>query len=333
MSRSFALRLLETFFRRWLLCILPLLLLTALGVLSVASSKGKYVASSIMYVESETLLTRLTGAGTNTNNVYQTPAQSANDRLRSLLGTDGFIKTVADKAKLNDAVASGVLTLGDIRAAIGTSPSSANTLRIAVAYDDPTVAFNLATATQPAFVDWVVSTSLSDSETAEDFLQTLSETYQKTLITAQEALSTYLRAHPDPVIGTRSTADATQLSRLTTAVTEAGARYADTVGKAESARLASAQARSDVSGRLRLVDEPKFPTATTASLKTKVVQFGLFLVLGLMLSTAVIFINTLADRSIRLAGEVRDNLRVPLLAIIPESSEARLRLPKASPSA
>ena len=333
MSRSFALRLLETFFRRWLLCLLPLVLLMALGVASVASTKGKYVAASIMYVESETLLTKLTGAGATTTNGYQTPAQSANDRLRSLLGTDGFVRTVAEKANLAGAVDSGLITLGQIRSSIGTAPSSANTLRIGVANTDPTVAFNLATAVVPAFVDWVVQTSLSDSEVAEEFLTTLANSYKTALNTAQNALNSYLGTHPDPVIGIRPTAELNEIARLTGTMTDAQSRYTETLGKAENARLASAQTRSDVSGRLRLVDAPKYPTVTDASLKGKVVQFALFLVLGTMLSAAVVFLNTLADKSIRLADEVRENLGVPLLAVIPESSTSRLRPWKATANA
>jgi hypothetical protein len=306
----------------------------ALGVASVASSHGKYVAQSIMYVESETLLTKLTGAGATINNGYQTPAQAANDRLQSLLGTDGFVRTVAVRAKLTEAVDTGLISLGQIRASIGTAPSSANTLHIAVSNVDPTIAFNVATATVPAFVDWVVQTSLSDSETAETFLQARADEYKVLLTQAQAAVEAYVKAHPDPVVvGARPTTEITELARLNTAVTDAAKVYSDTLGKAESARLASAQTRSDVEGRLRLVDSPKYPTATDASLKGKVVQFGLFLVLGLMLSTAVVFLTTLADKSVRLADEVRLNLGVPLLAIVPDSRESRLRLWKSAANA
>ena len=59
MSRSFALRLLETFFRRWFLCLLPALLLIGVGVESVATAQSKYVSKGVLYVESETLLSKL----------------------------------------------------------------------------------------------------------------------------------------------------------------------------------------------------------------------------------------------------------------------------------
>jgi capsular polysaccharide biosynthesis protein len=317
-----------------LLCVLPLLLLCALGVLSVATTKGKYVAQSIMYVENDTLLQRLTGAGATTNNGYQTPAQSANDRLNSLIGTDGFLRTVADKAKLTDAVNGGLISLAQIRSSIGSGPSSANTLKIGVAYDDPTVAFNLATAMVPAFVDWVVSSSLSESETAIEFLQARADEYNKALADARAAQSAYVAKFPDPASnGTRPSDQVAALAQLDAAVKDALDRYTATVGQLEAARLASAQARSNVEGRLRLVDSPKFPSTTTGSLKSKVMQFGLFFVLGAMLSTAAVFITTLADKTIRFGGEVRDDLGVPLLAIIPDSPASQIRLAKGTTNA
>ena len=70
MSRPFVLRLLETFFRRWWLYMLPAVLLVAVGAQSVVTAKKEYVSKGVLYVESETLLSKLTGSDPATNNGF-----------------------------------------------------------------------------------------------------------------------------------------------------------------------------------------------------------------------------------------------------------------------
>ena len=108
MSRSFALRLLETFFRRWWLCLIPVVLLTGLGLASATSAKSEYFSHGVLYVESQTLLSKLTGTDSGANSAYLTPAQDADARLSSLIGTDEFIRSVIDRSGLSDAVNAGL---------------------------------------------------------------------------------------------------------------------------------------------------------------------------------------------------------------------------------
>jgi hypothetical protein len=294
-----------------------------LGVQSVATAKKEYFSKGVLYVESETLLSRLTGADKAQNNGYQTPAQAANTRLTSLLGTDEFIRSIADSAGLTDLVDSGFLTLDSVRASIGTSASSPNTLRVSGLNGDPQIAFRVARATIDSFIQWVIDASLSDSATAEKFLQALAETYKADVITTKAALDAFTAAHPEPAIGTRPATEQIEFTRLNGEYSTAQTRYQSTLGKAEDARLASAQTRSNVAGRLRLVDEPVIPTVSTLSRKKLALQFGMFLLLGLALSAAAVFVGTVTDKSFRSPEEIRDRLGVPLLAVIPESRRSR----------
>jgi hypothetical protein len=319
-SRSFALRLLETFFRRWLLCLLPALLLITVGIESTVTAKNTYVSKGVLYVESETLLSKLTGTGPATNNGYLTPAQDASTRLNSLIGTDEFIHSIVDRAGLTDLVNSGVLTIDQVRSSVGTTPSSPNTLQVGSSNVDPQVAFRLATATIDSFIQWVIDANLSDSTTAEQFLQQLADTYETDVQTTQAALNKFLASHVEPPIGVaRPAADQIQLSQLQSDFNAAQSRYTGTLSKAEDARLASAQTRSNVAGRLRLVDKPTVSSASTLTKKKIVLRFALFLALGLALSAVAVFVGTVTDKSFRSPEEIRQRLGVPLLAVVPES--------------
>ena len=325
MSRFFALRLLESFFRRWILCLLPLVLLCALGVLSVMGKSKEYRSEGVLYVESETLLSKLTAVGTGGTNSFSTPAQTTSERVSSLLQTDDFIDSVIERGGLKDSVTNGLLTRENARASISVSPGGANTLRITSTNADPAVAFKLASATIDGFIDWIITASLRDSDAAETFLQDLASQYKTSADQARAALSAYLKAHPDPSVGSRSTEDTLEISRLSDAVTAEQAKYTATVAKAEDARLASAQTRSDVAGRLRLVDTPTFPVAPTSSRRKQIMQIAMFVILGLMLSGAAVVAGALADRSIRQPGELPERLGIPMLAMLPDGGRPVMR--------
>jgi hypothetical protein len=323
-SRSFALRLVETFFRRWFLCLMPALLLIVVGAQSAANAKKEYVSKGVLYVESETLLSRLTGADP-ANNGFQTPAQAANTRLSSLLGTDEFVRSVSDRAGLTDLVNGGILSLDGVRGSIGTTPSSPNTLHIAGAHADPQIAFRLATATIDSFIQWVIDRSLTDSAAAEKFFQEQAATYKVDRDTTQAALQQFLKVNPEPLVGTRTADKEFELSRLATEAAAAEKRYTDTLGKADDARLASAQTRSNVAGRLRLVDAPTVSAVSTLTKKKLVIQFAMFMILGFALSAGVVFVGTVTDKSFRSPEEIRQRLGVQLLAVVPESRRSRGR--------
>ena len=321
MSRSFALRLLETFFHRWWLCLLPAVLLVGLGAASVATAKSNYLSQGVMYVESQTLLSKLTGTDNNAaNNAFLTPAQDANARLTSLIGTDEFINSIVDRAGLTDSVKAGLLTVIQIRRSIAVSSLSANTLRVSGSSLDPQVSYRLAQGTIDSFTQWVIDASITDSTTAEQFLNSLAQTYKTDLQVANDNLQKYLQAHPEPaLVGSRPASETIAITGLTGEVTDANSRYTSTLSKAEDARLTSAQTRSNVAGRLRLVDAPKVPPASTSSRKKTIVRMGLFSILGLALSAVAVFVGTVTDKTFRSPEEIRQRLGVPLLAVVPES--------------
>jgi hypothetical protein len=216
------------------------------------------------------------------------------------------------------------LSLDQVRGSIGTNPSSANTLHVSGSSRDPQVAARVARATIDGFIQWVIDASISDSTAAEKFLNELAESYKRDCDAASAALEKFLLANPQPVVGTLPADKLSELARLQSEVETVGDRYHTTLSKAEDARLNSAQARSNVEGRLRLVDAPTVPTTSTFSRVKLVMQLALFTFLGVALSGVAVFVGTITNKSLRTADEIRDRLGVPLLAIIPESRFAAM---------
>src|SRR4051812_28407061 len=90
-SRSLLLRLLENFFRRWYLYLIPIVLLAALGVMQVSGKKKAFQSVGTFNVESSTVLSSLSGQ-TDQNFGWDTPAGATSKRIGSMFQTDQFIK-------------------------------------------------------------------------------------------------------------------------------------------------------------------------------------------------------------------------------------------------
>jgi uncharacterized protein involved in exopolysaccharide biosynthesis len=294
-------------------------LLIGAGVASVANTQSNYLSRGVLYVESQTLLSKLTGTDTGAN-TFLTPAQDASSRLNSLLGTDDFVRSIIERAGLKTAVDSGLLSIDQVRGSIGTNPASANTLHVSGSSRDPQVAARVAKATIDGFIQWVIDASISDSTRAEKFLNDLAQAYKTDLDASSAALDKFTLANPEP----RSADRTSEFQRLQSEVDTARDRYQTTLSKAEDARLNREQARGNVEGRLRLVDAPTIPTTSTFSRVKLVMQVALFAFLGVALSGVAVFVGTITNKSLRSADEIRDRLGVPLLAMIPESRFAAM---------
>jgi uncharacterized protein involved in exopolysaccharide biosynthesis len=315
-SRSLLMRLLESFFRRWWLYLVPVLLLAVVGAATVAGAKGSFKSIGTFNVESSTVLSTLSG---NTQNFgFDTPAVATTKRINSMLQTDSFVKDIATKANLDGALTSGQITLGQIRSSLGTAANGANLVQVVASYRDPVVAQQLAKATIDAFVQGVIDSASSQGTAAVTFFSGQLKTDQATVDQARQALDDYQGSHPAPAIGTRPVDEQSQINRLSDAVTQAQAGYNTTLSKSQDAQLTIEQTKADVGNQLSLVDSPALPTAPESKLKSSILSFATFVALGILLSAGAVFVGTLFDHSLRTVGEVRERLGVPALAVVPD---------------
>jgi hypothetical protein len=81
--------------------------------------------------------------------------------------------------------------------------------------------------------------------------------------------------------------------------------------------------------RLRLIDAPVVPTAPEAKMKTMIMSFATFLILGLMLTIGAVVVATVLNHTILSAADVQERLGIRLLAVVPEGGGGTMRIAKA----
>jgi uncharacterized protein involved in exopolysaccharide biosynthesis len=318
--RYMMLRLLETFFRRWWLYLVPVVLLAGFGFMSVSGAKPKFQSTGTLNVENTTVLSSLSDNQNNGSFGFDTPAQATAKKINSLLGTDQFIGKVVTAAGLDQAVKSGALTYDKLRSSVGAADAGQTFVKVTATMPNPTDAQNLATATMNSFVQGVVDSQVAQSQAAESFFAGLLDSYQADADAARQKLDAYLKANPGPVTGTRPDDQAAEVARLDADVTQAESRYNSALSKSEDARLSTEQTRADINQRLEVVDTPLLPTAPLARMKAAVFGFATFLIIGVILTSAAVVVGAMLDHSVRFPSDVRERLGVRVLAVVPEGS-------------
>ncbi len=326
-SRYMVVRMLDSFFRRWWLYLIPVVLLVGLGASKVAAAKSTYVASGTVNVASSTLLSTLSDVRGNPSYGYDTPATATGKQLNALVQTDQFVRDVAATAGLNGQLSSGLITLDQVRAAVTSFAAGPNVLKVSATYADPATAQKLATATINRYIEMVLGSEVSDSTAAQSFYSQLAAKYKSEVTTARQRLEDYFAAHPSTPGKPRPDQEISDLSNLNSNATQAENRYNQAVGKSEDAQSSIQQVKSDINQRLRIVDAPQ-AGIKQAQLKKSLLSFGMFFLIGLLLTLGMVVIATVLDRSVRNAVDVRDRLGLRLLATIPDVGSSLAARPK-----
>jgi uncharacterized protein involved in exopolysaccharide biosynthesis len=318
-TRALLLRLAESFFRHPILCLLPLVAFAAIGVLNVTSTSEKFVSAGIVNVSSDTLLSDLTELGGQDGFTWETPASITSRNINELLSTEQFTRNVAERAELLAAVDTGTLQLGAMRSWISAFPVGDNLVKVQVSTDDPALSARLALATIDGFVDWVIDGDIAESSAAEDFFDEQVQTYETDVAAARAALDEYLRANPVDEEDSRPAEQQVEVDRLTADVVSAEARLDNALASIETARLATAQARSDVGQRLRLVDTPQVPVFPESSRRQDAMMLAFYVVAGAIFSIGAVVLGASLDRSIRTADDAERQLQLEVLAVVPDA--------------
>lgn len=321
MQLVFVSRLLEAFFRRWWLYLLPVIIFGALGVASVGQRTTNYWSVGVVRVSGQSILSDLTQIGDTNQLGFETPAEYTSREINAVLGTDLFVESVIERAGIVDAVESGVLTYDDLRKSIWASSGSDLLVEVNATSYDPELARRLAASTIDSYLQWQIDDSVTASSDAAQFFETLLGSYQERYDTAADELEQYLAEHPGPSdLELRPVDEQFAIAQLTSAVTRADEQLSSALQSLADARLATAQTETDVTLRMRTIDEPQLPTQPVARKVQDVTTVAVMLILGSIVSAVLVAVAALLDRSVRYADEAEDRLELPVLAVIPNSS-------------
>lgn len=320
-GRRFWYRLIERFFQRRVLFLLPVILLTGLGVMSVSRGQSEYKSVGVLNVSTGSLLGELSSVRGSQTFSYETPAATEARQINELLRTDVFVQIVAEAADLGDSLASGALTLDDIRLTTFAQADGDTLLAVTSTAPSSQGAYRLVTAAIDSYVDWRLQLAISDSSAAEKFYVDLLTSQGKRVDIAQKALNDYLIGNPEPPApAVRDVEETLEIRRLDDALTRAQDQYDTWQGGAEQARLETQRAKSESDQRLRVVDPPQIPSNPEPALKKNIITMTIFIILGLMVAAACLILSTLADRKIRSQDDLESIPGLEVVGVIPRIS-------------
>jgi len=322
-SRQAILRLTDTFFRRWWLYALPVVVLAGVGFMSVKDTKDVYRSAGSINVQSTSLLDTLDGTPSDPGFGYETPAAATASSINSLIGTDAFVEEIAKAAGFDAASVSSPYVMLEIRTSVGAYPAGRTLVKVAASNDDPVMAQRLALATMTAFTESVINGEVQESLVAVDVLTKRQEGYQTAVDQANQALTDYVTEN-GVVLGNLLPPDQqAEVARLTSAITRAEDRLFGTQTNLETAQLDLERTESSVTQRLRIIDSPRTPLGPESKLKQMVLTFAMFVFIGLLLGFGGIAVGTLLDHTVRFPGDVNDRLGQRVLAIVPKEGSRR----------
>lgn len=321
MARLIILRLLESYFRhRWLYLLPAVLMLGVAAVYYLVIAEPVYIVRGVVYVQRDTLLSSLITVREEPFTA-STPAQATADEVDELLQTDAFIRSLIEETDLEPRMSLGRSevqdTIKDVRDAVWVEPQGNNQLEVAAAHEDPDVAYQLASALVDRYVQWRINAEHKESATATAFFEDLITTYRSELETVRGELESYLEAHPEPFFGERPPNEQLEIRRLESDINLAQSRLAAVLDKEENARLATAQAESNVRNAYFLVDAPAPPVESAFSLRTLARNLIIFGGVGLLLSLLGIVGGAVLDRAPRFPLDVEIPTGLPVLAMVP----------------
>jgi hypothetical protein len=320
MVRLVLLRLLESYFRRPILTLLPILLFSVLGILYLLNQEPVYLANGKLRVEDQ-ISVQTIGGISDGGFSWTTLAQQTVNQFENLTATDAFIRAVISQTDLEAELLTFDGTEGEfydqVREDLWAAPIGEDQFGVVGRSTNPEIATQLVVASIESFLQWNINTELKDSNVAVDFYAQQVSDYLNEFEQRQGELREFLRAHPEPDRGERPAIEQLEINRLQALADDAAKRYTNARDSEERAKLQAAQTESAVRVKYTLVDAPNIPEDSEDSLTQKATTLIIFGVLGGLITLGWIVGSALLDRTFRYPIDVRSGLELPVLAAIP----------------
>lgn len=317
-AAAFWWRLLDNLFRRIVWFLLPVLALTAVGVMQAGKTLELFESSGTMSATSNPLVpdqqTTVTGA-----QFWETPAEATSRTINEQLRTDAFLLDVATRAGVAEAVEANVITLEVVRESVWAVDDGNSLVKVNATWADPTTAFALANGVIDTYFDFVASTVASDATEAEAFYMEQQPIYETRLAQAQADLDAFVASVTAPGADEQvQVVTDLQLSRLTAAVAAAETELAELETNIENAQLEVTLSRSEAGRSLTVIDAPAVPSnpeSTIVQRAATVISFGL---LGAVISLAILLLTTMFDKSVVSPADLAELKYVGSITVVPE---------------
>jgi bacterioferritin (cytochrome b1) len=320
---DFTERLVDGFFRRWVLYILPVAMFVAIGVYAAGNITADYGSYARLSATSNPYLEQPTIRGTEIA-FYESPADGTARLINEQLRTDAFIDDVASRADLTEAIAAGVITRVDIRNQLGASGAGQNTLQVNARWSDPETAFRLVDGTIQGYREYLARLAAADSLEAVEFWTEQKDEATEEVQAAEDALAAYIaQLPPDPENQSRPTEQVLEIQRLNASVDRALEAERDAQNTIDEARLTANQAASTSTRQLSVIDAPEIATAPEPVRRDKITAIAMFTLLGVLIALAALVLSTVADRAVRTRSQLAHTAGIGSVVVVPRIKQLR----------
>jgi uncharacterized protein involved in exopolysaccharide biosynthesis len=310
------LNILEAFFRRPWLHLIPLILMVGVGISSVINMSKEYTSGGSLRATSGSVISDVTESANQTSFGFESPASATAREINELLRTEAFVTLVAERSEIPLVEGQEALLKAIISASTSAFADGDQLVRVTATTDRPDLSELLATATIETFVQFKLDDTLQGTREAEQLLQQREQDDREAVTEAQTNLRNFYTQNgitdPEDVTAEQSLA----IAQLESELARAEARLTRTLDDLDQAESATTSARAEINQRFRQVGAPGTGVAEPVVRKA-ILTMAVFVVLGIVLSLALVLVTATLDRTIRVPNDITAKYGLDVLAVVP----------------
>ncbi len=322
-AKAFSLRAMEILFRHRVMFLLPIIALTAVGVLQASQVSPTYHAGAALSTATNPLLEDQQVRGVTIER-FESPAEGTSRIIDEQLRTDAFVEEIAERVGLSEALEADLIDYDTIRENVSTSAGGSSLLSIEATWGDAVTAYQLVNGVVDTYLEYLADTVASDSSEAVAFYEGIRDGALEDRATRQDELERYLNTLP-AIESERDRPIAVQLyiDELTGQIDDADERVAEAERRIDEADLSVLQSRSNAGRSVQLIDEPTVPTAPEAALPQRVMAVGGTFIIGVMIAIGALLFVTVLDRSVSAPEDLTALPAISLVVLVPPTARGR----------
>jgi uncharacterized protein involved in exopolysaccharide biosynthesis len=321
LTRRVVLNVLEAFFRRPWLHLLPLLLMLILGGVTAFNKDPVYTSTGTITVSaaSSNLVSSLAPSN-NQGFGFESPAALFARNINEQLRTTNFLNTIAGKIQADPSdLAQRDLLRNAIAKDVVASADGDSLVRVSASTALPDLSYRLAQETITAYRNAVRDNQVKGSQQDVAFFQQQRDQAQADLQKANDDLAAFVtqngitdstRVELSTQLALKQRQD--EVARLQAKFNAADQQLSDANQKVNAATTAVEQ-------QLRVTDPAEKALAPEPRLRKAALTLIIFGVLGLLLSLASVIVSATLDRTIRVPGDITAKFDLDVLAVVPDA--------------
>ncbi len=310
---AFRWRLIDNLFRRLAWYVLPIIAMTAIGVVQAGNTVQMFRSTGTLSAATNPLVPESQNSAA-TAQFFESPAGATSRIINERLQTDAFLTSVAVGAGLGDALETGFLDLAIVRSSVFAYAEGDAILSVSASWADPQTSFELVSATIREYQVYLSETVASDAAAAVEFYEKQLPGLLADRAAAVEDLTTYVAGLPPLREGEqRQINEEIEIELRRDSVRAIDADISATQASIDTAQLAVAQQTTNAGRSFTVTDPPRVPNAPESTLVSRITLIVSFFMLGLVIGAVALLFTTVLDRTI---SSPADLLALPGVTIV-----------------